>query len=95
MYFKKRKMYDLVVELLSSCDLFQLVGDSPVPAMRDCSYKFYRGSEWLNVSFEDVYVVLYHGNCYISIEVFDFDSDKSLYRKCFCNNEYIELISKE
>lgn len=95
MYLKKRKMYGLVVELLSSCDLFQLVGDSPVPAIRDCSYNFYRGSEWLHVTFDDVYVALYHGSCYISLLVLDIDTDMELYRKCFWNNEYIKLISKE
>lgn len=91
MYLKKRKMYDLCNHLMLDLDLFQLVGCNTVPGLRDCEYKFYRGSEWLHVYFGDLYVVLYHGNSYISIEILNFDDNSSVHRKVFCGAEYLSL----
>lgn len=40
-YLKKKKLYELAKELLK---------DKEIPLMKDCEYKFGRGSEWLRFS---------------------------------------------
>lgn len=62
-YLKKKKMYELAVSICPD-----------VPALKDCEYKFYRGSEWLqwcsDEDCEDGYIgfKLFHCASYHSLD---------------------------
>jgi len=66
-YFKKQKMYKIVSELLP---------DMEIPKQISTEYRFYRGSEWLDFSFEDicytdsyVFVSLYHSGYSVVLDL--------------------------
>ena len=72
-----------------------------VPALKDCEYRFYRGSEWLTIYCEklDMLVELYHySNVYFSVEEFensslnDFSKRTYTRRRCFFRKEYTEIL---
>ena len=51
--------------------LNQLEPDFSIPIMKECRYRFYRGSEWLSVpvygTVECDYIEMYHSRSYISV----------------------------
>lgn len=86
-YLKKKKMYAVVLEL-----------GYPVPVLRDCNYKYYRGSEWLAFPLDDnEYLELYHFNGYFSVTILEydeFDKCKQKFRSFYNGERYKDLISK-
>ena len=73
-YFKKKKMY----ELLKS------IADTDLDMMKNASYKFYRGSEWLKCGSNDTnyYYDMYHSGYFISLDIFLYDEQ---------SEEYVEI----
>ena len=66
-YFKKKKMYEIVSELLP---------DVKIPKLIHCEYRFFRGSEWLDFSYDDdghadscVCVSFYHCGYYVVLDL--------------------------
>lgn len=66
-YFKKKKMYEIVSEFLP---------DVKMPKLISCTYRFYRGSEWLSFAYDDdsradacVCVSLYHCGYYVTLDL--------------------------
>ena len=64
-YFKKQKMYKMVSELLAGMQIDKMI---------DCSYRFYRGSEWLyfcaSKSGDDsvIFISFYHCGYFFSLD---------------------------
>ena len=100
MYLKKRKMYDLAVELLVSMDLFRQAGieESPVPPIGLCDYFQRRKycSESITLYFENMtfWFCLSYGPCHAGIDLSDLNGNV-LYSKLLNSNEYKVMISKE
>lgn len=90
-YLKKTKIRNILLDL-----------GYTVPALKDCTYRFYRGSEWLKffVSVSDdgqeIYYNVYVSGSYMSIELCSFDPYKnsvtSLNNCCFVGNKFRDLI---
>lgn len=90
-YFKKTKMYQLLTMIL---------GEDGLEPMKLASYKFYRGSEWLEVGSIEFngYYQLSRCKDYISLDVYTHDilsdSYMSVDRKCYkAVNSLSETIS--
>ena len=75
-YLKKKKMYQLLCSL----------AEGQLDTMKNASYKFYRGSEWLvcvskNKEFDKKYE-LYHCGYFFSLDISEWSE---------CEDEYIEI----
>jgi len=64
-YLKKKKMYEMLQSLV----------DTSLGMMKSSSYKFHRGSEWLECESDDTdcYYKLYHSGCFFSLYIHQFD----------------------
>ena len=52
----------------------------PVPALKDCEYKYYRGSEWLRfLGTDDIQYKIYLSG-YMTIENYLYDEECDVYR---------------
>lgn len=85
-YLKKSKIRSILLGL-----------GIPVPALRDCSYRSYRGSEWLRFhDGVDDYEV-YCCNVHMSIEKQYYDEENLRYvtleRRVIHGNDYFALVS--
>lgn len=63
-YMKKKRMYELLKQMEPELEL---------PLLRLCSYKFYRGSEWLEANlygFKYEFVKIYHYLNFVSIDFY-------------------------
>ena len=74
----------------------------PVPALKDCIYKFYRGSEWFEFRFDSCedwidYVKFYVNPTYMVVTkyrwYFDGIPSKELERKLYRGKEFLELVN--
>lgn len=64
-YLKKSKIREIVLSL-----------GFLVPTLKDCSYKFYKGSEWLRFSGTDEYYYeVYVCPGYLAIDCIDYDEN--------------------
>ena len=81
-YLKKSKIRSILLSL-----------GVPVPALRDCSYRSYHGSEWLRFDGYEVYCC----NVHMSIEKQYYDEEKLMYvmqeRRVIHGNDYFALVS--
>ena len=90
-YLKKTKMHKLGTVL-----------GYPVSSLKSCSYKFYRGSEWLCSNFtltSDSYCELkiYHNyGSYVSITSYEFNSETdeqlNYFRDFIDGDKYIKIL---
>lgn len=67
-YLKKTKMHELAKKIFTlDCDV----------KLKDCEYKFYRGSEWLRLNDNTYCYEIYasHGGRFLSVETFIYDDD--------------------
>lgn len=92
-YLKKSKIRQLLLDL-----------GYQVPALKDCSYKFYRGSEWLEGSLPcgesdcSVFFKCYLCPGYMSVDVYLYDwntdEEELLERKFINGTEYSKLLRR-
>lgn len=61
-YLKKTKMYELAKELVPGID-----------GIRSCTYKFYRGTEWLKFGDDEYYYDFCIMGVHVSLDVFYYD----------------------
>lgn len=76
-YLKKSKMYQMAKKLLP---------DVEIPSMVRCTYKFYRGSEWLEFNINMKHYKVYHEGHYIRISGWTYTSEdvpKSILFRCY------------
>ena len=67
-YLKKKKMFELLKQLEALADHVKL---------SDCTYKFYRGTEWLRYD-NGVFIyemVVMNGGLYLAVNLLEFDWD--------------------
>lgn len=78
-YLKKKKIHKLA----------QVLGYS-VPALKKCSYRYYRGSEWLTFPAEqdDEYYEFYVCKSYMSIELYR----DEIFSKSVLSNRFINSV---
>ena len=82
-YLKKKKMYEL---------LKQLEPEFSIPIMKECKYRFFRGSEWLSIpvyeTLECDYIEMYHSKSCITVTFYIWDDESerliSIDRKVYC-----------
>ena len=74
-YFKKKKMYEMLCSL----------ADTQLDKMKNASYKFYRGSEWLSCESDDIDYYkkyeLYHAGFYISLKIYQWNEQEDSYKE--------------
>lgn len=72
-YFKKKKMYEMLGSLV----------DIKLDMMKNASYRYYRGSEWLECESDDLNYYkkykLYHAEYFISLDIFQWDENEDKY----------------
>lgn len=75
-YFKKKKMYEILKSIV----------DTELDMMKTASYRFYRGSEWLQCESNDKNYCraykIYHSGYFISLDIFQYDEQ---------SEEYVEI----
>ena len=60
--------------------MLQTVLDKKLAMMKDCSYKCYRGSEWLKGEADDGYCFkLYHMGVFVSLDISKYVEEKDKY----------------
>lgn len=75
-YLKKTKMHDLAKSLMAD-----------VPPVRDCEYKFYRGSEWLKWTSDEEC-----GDGWIRFELYVCKSYYSLEKVQYLESEFKSVV---
>lgn len=72
-YYKKKKMYEMLCSLV----------DIKLDMMKNASYRYYRGSEWLECESDDLNYYkkykLYHSEYFISLDIFQWDEQEDKY----------------
>lgn len=72
-YLKKKNMYEMLKSLVST----------KLNMMKDSTYKFYRGSEWLECASDDTehYIMykFYHEGHFFSLDISQYDEEKDKY----------------
>ena len=72
-YLKKKKMYEILCSLV----------DGQLDMMKNASYKYYRGSEWIECESDDLHYYkkyeLYHDGCTLSLDIFQWDENEDKY----------------
>lgn len=75
MYLKKKKMYEMLASLINE----------KLELMKNASYKYYRGSEWLKCESDDTDYYkryeLYHYGYFISLDIFQWNEQKERYEQ--------------
>lgn len=72
-YLKKKNLYEILQSLV----------DTKLEMMKNASYRFYRGSEWLECESNDTDYYkkykLYHAGFFISLDIFQWDDKEDEY----------------
>ncbi len=66
-YLKKKRMFDLVKQILAD----EVCPDN----LNQCTYRFYRGTEWLKFCIGDYFIDLCHMGCHVSLDIDTYDDD--------------------
>lgn len=88
-YLNKKKMYEMLKSIV----------DTKLEMMKDASYRFYRGSEWLELKTNDNIYKLYHQGNSVSLNISTYDEkgthiemDRIVFR--FINGKLVQVYKR-